>query len=49
MCSAYCITERNIYVKFSEKRQKGSVDMERTRKGYRWNNGRTAEGAAGDQ
>ena len=29
--SAHCHTERNIWVKFNEKRSKGSEYMERTR------------------
>ena len=36
-------------MKFSEKRPKGSVDMERTRKDYRRNDGLTNEGASGGQ
>ena len=30
MCSAHCLTKRNILVKFNENRSKGSGDMERT-------------------
>ena len=30
MCSAHCLTERNVLVKFKENRPKGSGDMERT-------------------
>ena len=36
-------------MKFSEKCQKGSVDMDQTRNGYRRNNRLTDEGAVGDQ
>ena len=31
MCSAHCLTERNILVKFDEKSLKGSGDMKWTR------------------
>ena len=30
MCSAHCLTERNIWVKFNENHTKSSGDMERT-------------------
>ena len=31
MCSAHCLTKRNISVKFHENRSRGSGDMKRTR------------------
>ena len=40
MCSAHCLTERNIRVKYHENQSKGSGDMEWTGKCY----GRTDEG-----
>ena len=32
--SAYCLTERDIWVKFNENHLKGSGDMERTRNSH---------------